>query len=198
MQFVGEPGVVYVASLLSRFKYVSQLLRIKPKVQRFHGRLKFVKRKLPSVSGVHGRKRATDVLQSVGKQLAGGFRLLTDGVCDATDTASEHKYGVIAYCTFETSPAFTFPPPPRGTQSIIALAVVSKVAAPQNPEHKADLFIEAMEKIETADTDAIVRTLKHMQRHGRAPQATDDEAVASSPPWQQRKCRRMGRYPTIV
>ena len=136
--------------------------------------------------------------KSVGKQLAGGFRLLTDMVCDATDTESEHKYGVIAYCTFETSPSFTFPPPPRGTQSIIALAVVSKVAAPQNPEHKADLFIEAMEKIETADTDAIVRTLKHMQRHGRAPQATGDEAVASSPPWQQRKCRKMGRYPTIV
>lgn len=136
--------------------------------------------------------------RSVGKQIAGGFRLLTDGVSDATDTASEQKYGVIAYCTFETSPTFTFPSPPRGSESCITLAVVSKIAAPQKAEHRADLFVEAMEKVQPTDTDAIVRMLQYMQRHGHAAPAAVDEAATLSPPWEQRKCRRMGRYPTIA
>jgi hypothetical protein len=136
--------------------------------------------------------------KSVGKQIAGGFRLLTDGVSDATDTASEQKYGVVAYCTFETSPTFTFPSPPRGQQSCMALAVVSKVAAPQKAEHRADLFVEAMEKVEPSDTHAMLQMLQHMQRLTHAPQAAADEAAALSPPWEQRKCRKMSRYPTIV
>ena len=136
--------------------------------------------------------------KSVGKHMANGWRLQTDGVTDGTDPDSGEQYGAIAYCTFETSPTFTFPAPLRGSDSCIALAVVTKIAAAQKAEHRADLFVEAMEKVEPAGKDAMVRMLQHMQRHGRAAQATADEAAALSPPWEQRKCRRMGRYPTIV
>ena len=134
--------------------------------------------------------------KSVGKQIAGGFRVLTNGVSDATNTDSEDKYGIIAYCTVEASPMFMF------ASASLTLAVISKVAAPQKAEHKADLLLDAMERVDPAQTDGIVRMLQHLQRHGPAArasaQASHEKDECVSPAWEQRKCRRMGRYPTIA
>ena len=65
---------------------------------------------------------------------------------------------------------------------------------PSKPQHTADLFIEAMEPIGTEQKDQVIAMVKQLQlvstvNHGNA--ATSVEAA-----WQQRKCRRMQRYPT--
>jgi len=126
--------------------------------------------------------------RSVGKQILNGFRIVSDHVEDACDTSTGARYGTIACCTPEKTTDFT------AAKNSLALAIICKVMPPSKPQHTADLFIEAMEPIGTEQKDQVIAMVKQLQlvstvNHGNA--ATSVEAA-----WQQRKCRRMQRYPT--
>ena len=128
--------------------------------------------------------------RSVGKQILNGFRIVTDHVEDACDTSAGERYGTIACCTPEKSTDFT------AARNSHALAIVCKVMTPSKQQHTADLYIESMEPIPGDRVDQAIAMVKQLQRvstvnHGNA--ATSTEAA-----WQQRKCRRMQRYPTQV
>ena len=129
--------------------------------------------------------------RSVGKQILNGFRIVTDHVEDACEPyATGERYATIACCTPEKSTDFT------AARNSHALAIVCKVMTPSKPQHTADLYIEAMEPILGDRVDQVIAMVKQLQRvstvnHGNA--ATSTEAA-----WQQRKCRRMQRYPTQV
>ena len=126
--------------------------------------------------------------RSVGKQILNGFRIVTDHVEDACDTSAGERYGSIACCTPEKSTDFT------AARNSHALAIVCKVMPPSKQQHTTDLYIESMELISGDRVDEVIAVVKQLQRvstvnHGNT--ATSTEAV-----WQQRKCRRMQRYPT--
>ena len=126
--------------------------------------------------------------RSVGKQILNGFRIVTDHVEDACDTSAGELYGTIACCTPEKSTDFT------AARNSHALAIVCKVMPPSKQQHTTDLYIESMEPISGDRVDEVIAVVKQLQRvstvnHGNT--ATSTEAV-----WQQRKCRRMQRYPT--
>ena len=126
--------------------------------------------------------------RSVGKNILNGFRIVTDRVEDALDTSTGELYGTIASCTPEKSPDFI------AAKDSYALAIVCKVTASSKPQHTADLYIESMEPIPSHSVDKVIAMVNQLQRvsfanYGNA--ATSTEAA-----WQQRKCRRMQRYPT--
>ena len=100
------------------------------------------------------------------------------------------RYGTIACCSPEKSTDFT------AAKNSYALAIVCKVMMPSKQQHTADLYIESMEPIPSDRVDQVIAMIKQLQRvsavnHGNA--ATSTEAA-----WQQRKCRRMQRYPSQV
>ena len=126
--------------------------------------------------------------RSVGKQILNGFRIVTDHVEDACDPSTGERYGAIACCTPEKSTDFT------AARNTHAMAIVCKVMTPSKEQHTADLYIESMEPIPDDRVDQVIVMVKQLQRvstvnHGNA--ATSTEAA-----WQQRKCRRVQRYPT--
>ena len=126
--------------------------------------------------------------RSVGKQIVNGFRVVTDQVEDACDTSTDARYGTIACCTPEKTTDFT------AAKNSSALAVICKVMPPSKPQHTADLYIETMEPIDGKHMEKIVAMVKQLQRVStvnRGNAATSTEAA-----WQQRKCRRLQRYPT--
>ena len=128
-------------------------------------------------------------LRSNGKQILNGFRIVTDLVEDACDTSATERYGTIASCTPEKTTDFT------AAKNSLALAIICKVVPPSKPQqHKADLYIETMEPVDSEHKDKVIAMIKQLQRvstvnHDRT--ATSPEAA-----WQQRKCRRLQRYPT--
>ena len=126
--------------------------------------------------------------RSVGKQILNCFRIVTDDVEDACDTCATERYGSIASWSPEKSTDFT------AAKNSYALAIVCKVTLPSKQQHTADLYIESMEPIPSDRVAHAIAMVKQLQRvstvnHGNA--ATSTEAA-----WQQRKCRRMQRYPT--
>ena len=69
------------------------------------------------------------------------------------------------------------------------------VTLPSKEQHTADLYIESMEPIAPDRVEQAIAMVKQLKRvstfnHGNA--ATSTEAA-----WQQKKCRRMERYPTL-
>ena len=126
--------------------------------------------------------------RSVGKQILNGFRIVSDQVEDACDTSAGERYGTIACCTPEKSTDFT------AAKNSHALAIVCKVMTPSKQQHTADLYIESMEPIPGDRVDQVIAMMKQLQRVSavnRGNAATSTEAA-----WQQRKCRRMQRYPS--
>ena len=76
------------------------------------------------------------------------------------------------------------------------MAVISKVVPPAKPDqHAADLYIEAMELIEKASENTAVQLMCQLQRV--ASMQLGDAKVSDTTAWQQRKCRRLVRYPTM-
>ena len=76
------------------------------------------------------------------------------------------------------------------------MAVISKVVAPSKPQqHAADLYIEAMELVPKDDVASSIAMVRKLHRISNAQSA--DPAISSEVAWQQRKCRRLLRYPTI-
>ena len=73
---------------------------------------------------------------------------------------------------------------------------VSKVQAPEKPEHTADLCIEAMDPVhDNQKTDAVnmLQKLEDISQFNRDNAVTSDRVAC-----QQRKCRRLQRYPTYA
>ena len=136
--------------------------------------------------------------RSNGKQLSNGFRVVAERVRDATiestahdsieHTESNRQCAVIAFCTVEKSPDFT------AAKGATALAVISRVSQPSKPEqHAADLYIEAME-IVSGEVAAAIQMMHKL--HGIAGAQSGDPNTSQEKAWQQRKCRRLLRYPT--
>ena len=96
----------------------------------------------------------------------------------------------MALCTVEKVPDFS------AAKNATAMAVISKVVAPSKPlQHTADLYIEAMELVPKDDVAITMAMMRKMHRIANAQSA--DPATSSEVAWQQRKCRRLLRYPTI-
>lgn len=134
--------------------------------------------------------------RSNGKQHAHGFRIITERAQDATAGAAteltkENCYATVALCTVEKVPDFS------AAKDATAMAVISKVVAPSKPlQHTADLYIEAMELVPKHDIPSSMEMMRQMQLISDAQSA--NPATSSEVAWQQRKCRRLLRYPTIT
>ena len=134
--------------------------------------------------------------RSFSKQHANTIRMVSSHVRDASvdekKTAdTPNSFGTIALCSCERINDFS---PAKGS---IAIAVISKVVEPALPQqHVADLFIEALEVIESKDDIAsstkMIRQLQEISSF-----VTVDALPSSQVAWEQRKCRRLLRYPTI-
>ena len=130
-----------------------------------------------------------------GKQHAHGYRIVTERTHDATagaatELAKSNCYATVALCTVEKSPDFL--PAKDSTQ----MAVISTVVAPSKPEqHAADLYIESMEPVAKHDMPNCVELMHQMYRIANA--QSGDPAGSPEVAWQQRKCRRLLRYPTV-
>lgn len=133
--------------------------------------------------------------QTMGKQLPNGYRLETDLIQDATHPDHPEKYRMVALCTIESAPCFTIPASRRGKQNM-ALAIVSKVAPPSKPGHSADLYIDAMQLVPSDPAEAIAM-MKSMQSCFSKKDAPPPAAGEAQSPFEQRKCRRLNRYPTM-
>jgi hypothetical protein len=67
-------------------------------------------------------------------------------------------------------------------------------ALPQ--QHAADVFIEALEVIESKDDiDCSTKMIRQLQEISSFD--TGDALCSSQVAWEQRKCRRLLRYPTV-
>ena len=134
--------------------------------------------------------------RSNGKQHAGTFRVVSARVQDAavdddTTLNNTNCFGTIALCTCEKVNDFS--PPKNAT----VIAVISKVVAPALPQqHAADLYVEAIEVIENKEDIARARTMMH-QLQEISNFERGDSACSSQVAWEQRKCRRLVRYPTM-
>ncbi len=102
-----------------------------------------------------------------------------------------NQYGTVTLCTVEEITDIS------AAKDSTAIVVISKVVAPSKPEqHAVDLYIEAMEAVPKSDIAASVEImcqLHHVSNMHRGDVKTSSEAA-----WQQRKCRRMLRYPTLT
>ena len=93
----------------------------------------------------------------------------------------------MALCTVEKVIDFS------AVKDATAIAVISKVVAPsKSQQHAADLYIEAMEVVLKQDIPRSVEMMRQLQRISNTHPATSSEVA-----WQQRKCRKLQRYPTL-
>ena len=133
--------------------------------------------------------------RSNGKQHTHGFRIVTERTQDATAGAAteltkENCYAAVALCTVEKVPDFS------AAKDTTFMAVISKVIAPSKPlQHTADLYIEAMEPVEKDDIASSMGMMRKLQQISKVQSADPDTSCEIA--WQQRKCRRLLRYPTI-
>ena len=128
--------------------------------------------------------------RSNGAATGQGYRVITDNVTDAVNTGNESKFRTIARCTVERSPDFI------AAKNSFAIAIVSKVLAPSKEAHVADLYIETIETVNETSAP-MVRTM--MQKLTKVSAVSFSAATASQEAaWEQRKCRRLGRYPTMT
>ena len=133
--------------------------------------------------------------RSNGKQHAHGFRIITERTQDATAGAAteltkENCYATVALCTVEKVPDFS------AAKDATFMAVISKVVAPSKPlQHTADLYIEAMEPVKKDDIASSMGMMRKLQQISKVQSADPDTSCEIA--WQQRKCRRLLRYPTV-
>ena len=133
--------------------------------------------------------------KSTGKQLQGGYRLISERVTDYTDDSKAEPtqktcYAVIAICSIEKATDF------RALQNDVHLVVISKMDHPAKPaKHRADLYIEAMERIKPEALKATKEMMVHMQQMTHVTGAAPADEEKGEP--DNRKCARLGRYPTL-
>ena len=128
--------------------------------------------------------------RSKGAESGQGFRVITDNVTDAVNTGNESKFRTIARCTVERSPDFI------ASKKSFAIAIVSKVLAPSKEAHVADLYIETIETVSQASAPNVCSMMEKLTKVSAVsfPAVTASQEAA----WEQRKCRRLGRYPTMT
>ena len=130
-----------------------------------------------------------------GKQHAHGFRIITERVRDptagtATELTNENSYGTVALCTLEKVTDFST------AKDTTAIAIVCNVVKPCKPQqHAADLYIEAMENVPKEDVPLCIEMMQQLIQISNA--ETADTPISTDVAWQQRKCRRLNRYPTV-
>ena len=133
--------------------------------------------------------------RSVGAQKSGGFRVVTDNVIDGSDlaksddSAEQLKVGIVARCTVARCPDFT------ASKASYAVAVVCKATLPAKPQHALDLYIEAMEVLSKEQIRPVRETLAKLRSVAAAARTETEPSVEQA--FQQRKCRRLLRYPTL-
>ena len=133
--------------------------------------------------------------RSNGKQHTYGVRIITERVQDptagaTTELTNENCYATVALCTVEKVIDFS------AVKDATAIAVISKVVAPsKSQQHAADLYIEAMEVVLKQDIPRSVEMMRQLQRISNTQSA--NPATSSEVAWQQRKCRKLQRYPTL-
>ena len=121
--------------------------------------------------------------------------MTSERVTDYTDDSKAEPtqktaYAVIAICSVEKSTDF------RALQGDVHLVVISRMAAPGKPEkHRADLYIEAMERINAEDLERTKQMMVHMQQmtHASSAAPVNEEGEEAK----NTKCARLGRYPTL-
>ena len=125
---------------------------------------------------------------SKGSQLQSGFRLVSERVQDAANPTASEDFSTVALCTIEKSPFFT------ASKGKTFLAIISKVLAPEKPGDTAVLCIEAMDPVpDDKKTEAVTM----LQRLETISQFNRDNAITSdTAAFEQRKCRKLSRYPT--
>ena len=89
----------------------------------------------------------------------------------------------MALCTIEKAPDFAT------AKDATFMAVIKPL------QHAADLYIEAMELVPKHYIASFMGMMRKLQRISNVQSA--DPASSSEVAWQQRKCRRLLRYPTI-
>ena len=99
------------------------------------------------------------------------------------------KVGIVARCSVERCPDFT------AAKASYALAVVCKASRPAKPQHALDLYIEAMEPLSKEQISSARETLAKLRVVAAA--ARTDTEPSDKKAFQQRKCRRLLRYPTM-
>ena len=130
-----------------------------------------------------------------GKQHAHGFRIITERVRDptagtATELTNENSYGTVALCTLEKVTDFS------AAKDTTAIAIICNVVKPSKPQqHAADLYIEAMENIPKEDVPRCMEMMEQLIQISNAD--TANSPVSTEVAWEQRKCRKLNRYPTI-
>ena len=109
---------------------------------------------------------------------------------DATDVRT---HGAIARCTVERCPDFTV------AKGSYALAVICRAGQPVKPQHAADLFIETMEPIPKEHADQARKLLENLRdiAVAQSSQSTPSFQAGRVQAFQQRKCRRLSRYPSM-
>ena len=134
--------------------------------------------------------------RSFGAQNAGGFRVVTDNVIDGSvlpksdePAAEQLKVGIVARCTVARCPDFT------ASKASYAVAVVCKATLPAKPQHALDLYIEAMEVLSKEQIHPLRETLVKLRSVAAAAKTETEPSVEQA--FQQRKCRRLLRYPTL-
>ena len=128
--------------------------------------------------------------KSVGAQQSGGFRVVTDNVLDGAEPApGSMKVGILARCSVERCPDFT------AAKGGYALAVVCRATPPAKPQHALDLYIEAMETLSREQSTKATETLTKLRAVAAAARETTEPSPTKA--WEQRKCRKLHRYPTL-
>ena len=124
-----------------------------------------------------------------------GFRLICDRVTDYTDDSvleatNKNSYGVIAICSIEKSVNF------RASKGEVHMVVITKVATPtKGDKHKADLYIEAMERVLPENLQNMKTTMLQLQQVTSVSRA--DDLTTEQTAVRNNKCRRLGSYPTL-
>ena len=109
----------------------------------------------------------------------------------ATEPTKENSYATVALCTPEKVPDYS------AGKDTTFIAVICKVVAPSKPsQHRADLYIEAMEPVKEDNLDSCIGMMRKLQQISTV-QSADPEASLEVA-WQQRKCRRLLRYPSAT
>ena len=122
---------------------------------------------------------------------ANGCRIATPGAKDATNLQHTNAYFTIACCNVERSPEFS------ADKNLMAFAIVCKVVKPSDERHVAECYLEYMERINEQNHANVVATMQQLQRVTAAMSA-EPTHVPGEAAWQQRKCRRLNRYPTVA
>ena len=115
---------------------------------------------------------------------------MVDGLDSASlQSTPQLKVGLVARCSVERCPDFT------AAKGGFALAVICKATRPAKPQHALDLYIEAMEGLSKDQTPRAREAVTKLRSLAAAARAEDEPSQETA--FQQRKCRRLLRYPTM-